>query len=179
MKLARTIRLDVSDTNVFTAAAKPGEWAVTGTFAFADSDPISWTNKDKIAFRDGWMGTESFGRSTFVQVTTIAQEHYEETVRCLAGHIFESYGAPGMIDALEAARTEVDDMAKICKHPVGTLLAIERTADDQAITERTHVITPPSEEFHTRIWAIDDDDGDGDGDGDDDNDNPIAAQRIR
>ena len=59
MKLARTIRLDVSDTNVFTAVAKPGEWAVTGTFAFADSDPIAWTNKDKIAFRDGWMGTES------------------------------------------------------------------------------------------------------------------------
>ena len=94
-------------------------------------------------------------------------------MRCLAGHIFESYGAPGMIDALEAARTEVDDMAKICEHPVGTLLAIERTAVDQAITERTRVITPPSEEFHTRIWAIDDDDGDGD------SDSPIAAQRIR
>mgnify|MGYP004391016151 CR=1 FL=1 len=171
MKLARTIHLDVSDTNVFTAVARPGEWAVTGTFAFADSDPSAWTNKDKIAFRDGWMGTESFGRSTFVQVTTIAQEHYEEIVRCLAGHIFESYGAPGMIDALEAARTEVDDMAKICEHPVGTLLAIERTADDQAITERTRVITPPSEEFHTRIWAIDDDDGDGD--------SSIAAQHIR
>ena len=71
MKLARTIHLDVSDTNVFTAVAKPGEWAVTGTFAFADSDPSAWTNKDKIAFRDGWMGIESFGRSTFVQVLSL------------------------------------------------------------------------------------------------------------
>ena len=160
MKLARTIRLDVSDTNVSTTVAEPGEWAIKGTFAFVDIDPSAWTDKDKIEFREGWMGTESFGRSTFVQVTTIAQSQYEETVRRLAGHIFKSYGAPGMIDALKAARDEVDEMVKICEHPIGTLLAIERTADDQAITERTRVITPPNEEFHTRIWAIDDDDGD-------------------
>ena len=63
-----------------------------------------------------------------------------------------------MIDALEAARAEVDDMAQIYEQPVGTLLAIERTLNDQAITERTRVITPPSGEFHTRIWTIDDDD---------------------
>ena len=157
MKLARTIRLDLSETNVFPIAAEPGEWAITGTFAFADTDPSSWTNKEKIAFRDGWMGTQNFGRSTFVQVTTIAKEHYEETVRRLAGHIFKVYGAPGMIDAFEAARTEVDDMANICEHPIGTLLAIARTTDDQSITERTRIITPPSGEFHTRIWAIDDD----------------------
>ena len=106
------------------------------------------------------MGTQSFGRSTFVQVTTIAKEHYEETVRRLAAHIFESYSAPGMIDALAAARAEVDDMAKICEHRVGTLLAIKRMADDQSITERTRDITPPSEEFHARLWAIDDDDFD-------------------
>ena len=160
MKLARTIRLDVSDTNAFTAVAEPGEWAITGTFAFADIDPSALINKDKIEFREGWMGTETFGRSTFVQVTTIAQAHYEETVRRLAGHIFESYGAPGMIDALKAARAEVDEMVKICEHPIGTLLTIERTADDQAITERTSVVTPPREEFHARIWAIEDDYGD-------------------
>ena len=51
-------------------------------------------------------------------------------------------------------------MSKICEHPIGTLLAITRTVDDQSITERTRIITPPSGEFHTRIWAIDDDDFD-------------------
>ena len=160
MKLARTIHLDVSDSNTYLLPAEPGEWAVTGTFAFASSDLNSLTNKDQIAFRYGWMGTQTFGRSTFVQVTTIATEHYEETVRRLAAHIFESYSAPGMIDALAAARAEVDDMAKICEHRVGTLLAIQRMADDQSITERTRVITPPGEEFHARLWAIDDDDND-------------------
>ncbi|MEK9723521.1 MAG: DUF6505 family protein [Rhodospirillaceae bacterium] len=156
MKLARTIRLDVSDANVFPLAAEPGEWAVTGTFAFADVDPAAWGNKQQIAFRDGWLGTESYGRATFVQVTTIAERQYEDTVRRLAAHIFDAYGAPGMIDALEAASIEVADMATLCDHPVGTLLAIERRADDQAITERTHVVAPPSEEFHARIWALDD-----------------------
>ncbi|MDD9878731.1 MAG: DUF6505 family protein [Magnetovibrio sp.] len=158
MKLARTIRLDVSDANVFPLAAEPGEWAVTGTFAFADADPAGWDNKQKLAFRDGWLGTESFGRASFVQVTTIATEHYEETVRRLAAHLFEAHGAPGMIDALEAARQEVDDMAGLCEHPVGTLLAIERQADDRAITERTRLVTPPTDEFHTRIWSIEDGD---------------------
>lgn len=157
MKLARTIRLDVSDANVFPLAATPGEWAVTGTFAFADADPDGWDGKHKIAFRDGWLGTESFGRSTFVQVTTITAEHYEATMRHLAAHIFEAYGAPGMLEALAAARHEIDDMARLCDHSVGTLLAMERRADETSITERTRIVTPPSEEFHTRIWSIEDD----------------------
>ena len=36
MRLLRTIRLDPSDTFVFANAAEPSEWAVSGTFVFAD-----------------------------------------------------------------------------------------------------------------------------------------------
>ena len=158
MNLARTIRLDVSDANVFPVSAEPGEWAITGTFAFADGDPAEWGGKQQIAFRDGWLGTESFGRATFVQVTSIAAEQVEETVRRLGAHIFQAYGAPGMLDAMDAARREVEDMAALCEHPVGTLLAMEREINDQAITERTRVVEPPSEEFHARIWALVDED---------------------
>ena len=53
MKLAQTIRLDVSKSNVFTAVAESGEWAVTQIFIFADSNPRTMTSKNKIAFRDG------------------------------------------------------------------------------------------------------------------------------
>ena len=35
MKLARTIRFDPSDLNVFPLAADEGEWALVGTFCFA------------------------------------------------------------------------------------------------------------------------------------------------
>ena len=41
MKLLRTIRLDPSDTFVFDHAAEPGEWAVTGTFMYAEDDPAA------------------------------------------------------------------------------------------------------------------------------------------
>ena len=163
MKLARTIRLDISDANVFPVAAEPGEWAVTGTFAFADSNPARLDAKERIAFRDGWFGTESFGRATFVQVTDIGREDYDETVRRLAAHLFGDYGAPDMMAAVEAARQEVDDMAALCAHPAGTLLAIEREFDEHSITERTRVVKPRGDGLHARIWSVEDDGGaDGD-----------------
>ena len=165
MKLARTIRLDVSDANVFPLAAEAGEWAVTGTFAFADSDPARLDVKERIAFSDGWFGTESFGRATFVQVTNIGSDDYDDTVRRLAAHLFQDYGAPDMMAALEAARQEVDDMAGLCAHPAGTLLAIEREFSEHSITERTRVVEPKGEGQHARIWSVEEDGDDGpDGD---------------
>ncbi len=158
MKLARTIRLDVSDTNVFPLAAEPGEWAVTGTFAFADSDPALLEAKERIAFRDGWFGTESFGRATFVQVTNMGSDDYEETVRRLASHLFQDYGAPDMMAALDAARQEVDDMAGLCEHRAGTLLAIEREFTEHSITERTRVVERKDDGQHARIWSVEPDD---------------------
>jgi hypothetical protein len=41
MRLLRTIRLDPSDTLLFKRAAEPGEWAVSGAFAFAHVDPAA------------------------------------------------------------------------------------------------------------------------------------------
>ena len=161
MKLARTIRLDVSDTNVFPRPAEPGEWAVTGTFAFADSDPAGLDVKERIAFSDGWFGTESYGRSTFVQVTNIGQDDYDETVRRLAAHLFQDYGAPDMMAALDAARQEVDDMVALCDHPAGTLLAIEREFAELSITERTRVVEPKGDGMHARIWSLEEDDDGG------------------
>ncbi|MEM7686590.1 MAG: DUF6505 family protein, partial [Pseudomonadota bacterium] len=43
MKLARTIRFDDSDDNVFEMTAQPDEWAISGAFAFSD-----WTKADLI-----------------------------------------------------------------------------------------------------------------------------------
>jgi len=154
MKLARTISLDKSDANVFPRPSAAGEWAVTGTFAFADCDPAQMDGKNQIAFRDGWLGTESFGRSTFVQVATIAAEQYEETVRRVAAHLFQDYGAPNILAALDAARHEIDDMANLCRHPVGTLLAIEREFTEAGIAERARAITGSEDRSHPRIWSL-------------------------
>jgi len=45
VKLLRTIRLDPSDTFVFERAAEPGEWAVSGSFMFAEADPEALEGK--------------------------------------------------------------------------------------------------------------------------------------
>ena len=68
MKLLRTIRLDPSDTFVFERAAEPGEWAVPGGFAFATMDVARLEGKKRAAFRSGFLGIDSLGWSTLLQV---------------------------------------------------------------------------------------------------------------
>jgi hypothetical protein len=158
MKMLRTIRLDASDANVFPEAARPGEWAVTGTFAFADADPGAWSRKEQIAFRSGWLGTESLGRATFVQVADIAGETFEQVVEQLARHFRERYGAPDAEAASKAAREEVAYAAGLADQPPGTLLAIEREFRDDSIAERIKIVdTARRGDQHARIWTVVDD----------------------
>ena len=159
MKFPRIIRLDVSDENAFPLAAEPKEWAVTGTFAFADTDPSGFSNKEQLAFKNGWLGTESFGRATFVQVSIIPDEQFEETVRRLAAHLHDRYGAPDMLAAVEAARQEAEYAADLCDHPAATLLAIEREFTDEGVVERIRVMPKKNEGAHAKIWSVVEDEG--------------------
>ena len=155
MKLPRTIRLDPSDARVFPHAAEPGEWAVTGTFRFVDMVPDEMDNKTQLAFRSGWMGITSFGSSTFVQVTVAPEDDVNATARGLAAHLFEVYGAPDMLTALEAAKGEIAYASSLCDHPAGTLLAIEREMSEEGISERIRVVPRDDEEGgHARIWSL-------------------------
>ncbi|NQV83652.1 MAG: hypothetical protein HQ494_07510 [Rhodospirillales bacterium] len=158
MNFPRSIRLDVSDANAFPLAAEDGEWSVTGTFAFADTEPAGLTNKEQLAFRNGWLGTDSFGRTTFVQVTEISDEHLEGVVSILAGHLMDHYGAPDMASAIIAARGETDYAAGLCDHPVGTLLGIEREFTADGVAERIRVIPKQGDDQHAKIWSIVEDD---------------------
>lgn len=158
MKLPRTIRLDPSDTNVFALAAAPGEWAVTGTFAFVDATPEQMDNKTQLAFKSGWLGLSSFGFSTFVQVTVVPEGEDEAAARSLATHLFEDYGAPDMLMALTAAKSEIAYAASLCDQPAGTLLAIEREMTEDGITEKIRVMPRPDEDGgHAQIWSLTED----------------------
>ncbi len=158
MKLPRTIRLDPSDINVFSAAADPGEWAVTGTFAFVDAVPGELDNKTQLAFKSGWLGLSSFGFSTFVQVTVVPEGEDEAAARALATHLFEDYGAPDMLMAMTAARSEIAYAASLCDQPAGTLLAIEREMTEDGITEKIRVMPRPDEDGgHAQIWTLTED----------------------
>ncbi len=158
MKLAKTIQLDVSDTHVFERPAEVGEWAITGTFAFVDSDPANWSKKQQLAFRAAWLGIGSFGNSTFVQVAELSIDAYEQAAQTLALYLAEFYNAPSHEAATRAARQEIDDMITMCDHPPGTLLAIERAIADENITEKTSVLAPPGKPSHAKIWTIVEDD---------------------
>src|SRR3989440_7621213 len=73
VKLIRTIRLDPSDTFVFERAAEPGEWAVSGAFAFWNNDVAKLEGKARSTFRGGFLGVESLGWSTLVQIVEASQ----------------------------------------------------------------------------------------------------------
>ncbi len=158
MKLAKIIHLDVSDQNIFPIPAEPGEWAITGTFGFVDADAHGFVGKQKIAFKSGWMGLNSFGRSTLVQVANLTAADHEQCIRRLASHLFSTYGAPDMLAAIEAAKLEINDMASLCEHAPGTLLAIGREAQPEGIAEQVRIVKPPDTDDHARMWDIVSDD---------------------
>ena len=66
----------------------------------------------------------------------------------------KTFNAPNPAAASQAARQEIDDMISLCDHPPGTLLAIERSISGNDISEKTHVLTPPDEPAHAKIWTL-------------------------
>jgi len=160
MKFLRAIRFDPSDTQVFDAAAEPGEWAVSGAFAFAQLAPEDIAGKTRQAFANGFLGLASFGRSTFASVSEMTVEEREAAHEALCAHLIARYGAPEKAAARGAAEEECAFIADlVAEQPVNTVFAVSRAFDDKGgIREEFRIVTPPSGELHTRIWEIVEDD---------------------
>lgn len=156
MLFPRVVRLDPSDERVYEVAARPGEWAVPGAFAFLDADIERLEGKARQAFRSGFLGTETFGWSTLVQVDEISLYEYLQVIERLAARFVEHYGAPNLEAARAAAQEEAEFAASVCDHPRHTLLALERTLGADGIEESFRVVRPPSGLDHERvkIWTI-------------------------
>ncbi len=139
-RLPRTLRLDPSDTLVFERAAEPGEWAVSGGFAFWDEDPEAMQGKRRQAFRAGFLGLGSFGWSTLVEVAEASPAEREAALAALAAHLRAAYGAPDEAAARAAAEEEIAFAESLCDHPPGTVLALARSLepgpDGPAVRER-------------------------------------------
>ena len=141
LRLPRTIQLDASDRSVFDHAAEPGEWAVTGSFAFLDDDPEEFTRKRRQAFQHGFLGTASFGWSTLVMVADAADAVVRSVTDALAQHFVDRHGAPSLAAAREVAEREVAFAASLCGHPVGTLLTIFRQHGPEGVVEQFATVT--------------------------------------
>ena len=142
LKLPRTIRLDPSDTFVFERAAEPGEWAVSGAFAFWNQDPAALAQKQRVALRSGFLGIDSLGWSTLAIVTEATEAERQAIVSHLAVQLLEKFGAPDLEAARGAAEQEVAFAASLCDHPAQTLLAVQRSIEDGEIRERFRTLKP-------------------------------------
>jgi hypothetical protein len=135
VKLLRTIALDPSDTFVFDVAAEPGEWAVSGAFRFWDRDGTKLEGKERAAFRGGFLGVQSWGWSTLAQIVPATAADYQELVDLLARQLVDRLGAPDLAAARLAAEEEVAFAQSLCTHPVSSLIAVHRVAQDGEVRE--------------------------------------------
>lgn len=145
MKLLRTIQLDASDMFVFDRAAAPGEWAVSGAFAFLNRDIPALRGKTRTAFRAGFLGIGSLGRSTLVQIVDATEQDHAEVVGLLAAQLVREFGAPDLASAREAAREEVAFSASLCDHPAGVIVAVTRSVEDGSIREAFRSLRPAAQ----------------------------------
>lgn len=141
MKLARTIRFDESDENVFRRAADSGEWAISGAFAFSDFIDADLKGKPRQEFRNGWLSLDGFGRATFIATCEIEQAEVDALTMKLAAHFVQEYGAPSIEDALPVAEGEMQHMLDLCdEHRANTLLIVERELTEAGVREAFRVI---------------------------------------
>jgi hypothetical protein len=154
MKLIRTIRLDPSDTFVFDHAAEPGEWAVTGTFMYADDDPSALQGKARAAFRSGFLGVASLGWSTLVQIVEASDNDRRGAIDTLAKQLVTHFGAPTIEDAVAAAEEEFEFAASLCNHPLDTLIAMHRSHDGGEIREAFRTLRPKDGPKPLRAFAF-------------------------
>lgn len=143
MRLARTLRFDQSDVNVFEQAAEPDEWAISGAFEFSNWTEAELTGKRRQAFSNGWLGLETFGRATFVATAKIEEREVDEVVERLARHFVDAYGAPSLDAARPVAKEEVAFMLSLCEdHDPNTLLVVERELVAAGVNESFRAIKP-------------------------------------
>ena len=127
---------------MFERAAEPGEWAVSGAFVFSDADPAELAGKARTAFRAGFLGLESLGWSTLVQIVNATEEDHVAAVDTLARQLVAHFGAPDLNAARAAAEEELEFAASLCNHPPDTLIAVHRSSENGEIREAFRTLRP-------------------------------------
>jgi Family of unknown function (DUF6505) len=154
MKLIRTIRLDPSDTFVFERAAEPGEWAVSGAFAFWNTDAERLEGKARSAFRGGFLGVASLGWSTLVQIVEASGDDRLAVIDTLAKQLVANFGAPTIADAVAAAEEEVTFAESLCSQPQDTLVAVHRVFEDGNVRETFRTLRPRAGQKPARAFSF-------------------------
>ncbi len=159
MYLARAIHFDESDQRVFFNPARTGEWAISGGFEFSNWSDGDLIGKARQAFANGWLGAETYGRVTFVAVTSIEPAERDHLAQTLAQHFVDIYGAPSLEAALPVALEELAQMADLCaEHAPNTLLTVARELTEAGVREQFRAITPAEADLEQfAVHAVPDD----------------------
>jgi len=148
LKLARVVRLDTSDDQVFPRAAPAGEWAISGGFEFSNWEEADLKGKSRQAFSNGWLGLGGFGRATFVAVSCITPGELGALEQRLAQHFVTIYGAPSEAAALPVAVQELEQMRDlVAEHDLNTLLVVSRSLTSAGVREQFRAIAPRDAEI--------------------------------
>ncbi len=147
MRFLRALRLDDSDDSVYPRAAAAGEWVVPGTFVFTfgERDPSQLESGERLAFRQGFLGLNSFGWSTLAVVVEMPAAERRQVLERLARHFVEQYGAPDMDAAMQEAREEVAFCESLCTPDINTVLSLQRDLESGEVHESYRVHRPRSE----------------------------------
>ena len=154
MKLLRTIRLGASDTFVFTTAAQPGEWAISGAFVFWNGDPDKLEGKARTAFRSGFLGIASLGWSTLAQIVDADERDRHAAIDVLAQQLLSKFGAPGPGEARAAAKEEIAFAESLCNQPRDTLIAVHRTFENGDVREQFRTLRPRQGQKPARAFSF-------------------------
>ena len=154
MKLAKTIRFDKSDLNVFESASDDGEWAISGAFEFSEDTNASLSSKRRQAFSNGFLGLATYGRATLVSVSQLTLNDKDTLVSNLSEFFVDKYGAPNIKAAKPVAEEEIDFMINLCtEHEIGTLLTVNRTMENDGIHEKFRHLPKNDACSNQQIWA--------------------------
>ena len=143
-----------SDTFVFEKAAEPGEWAVSGAFAFWDRDPTTLEGKARSAFRGGFLGVASFGWSTLVQIVEASDADRASRGRPAGAAFGRAFRRTLMDDARAAAEDEVTFAESLCSQPRDTLVAVHRSFDNGEVRETFRTLRPRAGQKPARAFSF-------------------------
>lgn len=157
MRCLRVARLDDTDDEVYSLAARVGEPLVVGSFRYslAAIDPGRLQGKDAQAFRHGFFAPWSRGFATLAVVAEIDEAEQRSLIEALARYMVEALGAPELETALPFAREELAYATSLCDQPINTLLALRRSQRKDRIHETFRRVRPQArwQGTEVKIWV--------------------------
>ena len=116
--------------------------------------PAKLEGKARSAFRGGFLGVQSLGWSTLVQIVEASEQDRLAAIDVLAKQLVAHFGAPSIEEAVAAAEEEFAFTESLCNQPADTLIAVHRSFEDGEIREAFRTLRPKDGPKPLRAFAF-------------------------